>query len=122
MKARMDRAASIPPRLSRRRLVRGLARVGLAATGLVLLAGCGPAPFGAAEPSAPKVPRIGVLAPNAMDSPAIEGLRQGLRELGYFEGQNIALEWRVGAPEESLPDLAAELVGLNVDLIVTGGG
>jgi putative ABC transport system substrate-binding protein len=49
--------------------------------------------------------------------------RQGLRELGYVEGQSIRFEarWAQGRPER-LPGLAAELVGLRVDVIVTGGG
>jgi putative ABC transport system substrate-binding protein len=50
-------------------------------------------------------------------------LRQGLRELGYVEGKNIVIEWRYahGDPDR-LPALAAELVRLKVDVIVTGGG
>jgi len=48
--------------------------------------------------------------------------RQGLRELGYVEGQNIAIEWRLsGGSAERFPDLAAELVRLQVDIIVAGG-
>jgi len=67
-----------------------------------------------------KVPRIGVLrlAPGA--APLYEAFRQGLRELGYVEGQNVVLELRDGeAKAERLPDLAAELVRLKVDVIVT---
>ena len=57
----------------------------------------------------------------AVDS-AAEGLRQGLRELGYVEGQNILLEYRwAGGKPDRLPALAADLVRLNVDVIVTGG-
>ena len=52
----------------------------------------------------------------------IEAFRQGLRELGYVEGKNIVIEWRFaeGKPDR-LPALAAELVRLKVDIIVTGG-
>src|SRR2546427_570963 len=51
-----------------------------------------------------------------------EAFRQGLRELGYVEGQNIVIEWRfaVGKPDQ-VPRNAAELVQLKVDVIVTGG-
>src|SRR5712692_1525732 len=79
----------------------------------------------AAEAQAPaKVPRIGFLSARPpTDNPYfIESFRQGLRELGYVEGQNIAIEYRFaeGRPER-LPALAAELVRLKVDVIVAGG-
>jgi putative ABC transport system substrate-binding protein len=68
--------------------------------------------------------RIGVLrtqSRDALDS-AAEGLHQGLRELGYVDGQNIRFEYRwAGGRPDRLPALAAELVRLNVDVIVTGG-
>src|SRR5262252_5151700 len=52
----------------------------------------------------------------------IEAFRQGLRELGYVEGQNLAIEWRFAEGDvDRLPGLAAELVRLKVDVIVTGG-
>ncbi|PYN44183.1 MAG: hypothetical protein DME00_25415 [Candidatus Rokuibacteriota bacterium] len=64
-----------------------------------------------------KVPRIGFLA--NVRSPATEGFQQGLRELGYVEGQNIIVEWRFAEGQvERLPGLAAELVRLQVDIIV----
>jgi putative tryptophan/tyrosine transport system substrate-binding protein len=71
-----------------------------------------------AQPSA-KVARIGYLAQIAR-APLVEAFRQGLRELGYREGQNLAIEFRdaEGKPER-LPALAAELVQLHVDVIVT---
>jgi ABC-type uncharacterized transport system substrate-binding protein len=73
------------------------------------------APFAAAAP----VPRIGVLAASSPQSPAADAFRQGLRELGYVEGRSIVIEWRTaGAETEHLPKLAAELVRLNVMVIV----
>jgi putative tryptophan/tyrosine transport system substrate-binding protein len=70
----------------------------------------------------PKVPRIGILEPATSASIAarIEAFRQGLRDLGYVEGKNIAIEYRYAdGKSERIPDLAAELVNLKVDLIVT---
>jgi len=68
-----------------------------------------------------KVPRIGILSPSPAYSGRVEAIRQGLRGLGYVEGQNIAIEQRHAKAEADLPALAAELVRLGVDLIVTGG-
>ncbi|MBI2360431.1 MAG: ABC transporter substrate-binding protein [Deltaproteobacteria bacterium] len=68
-----------------------------------------------------KVPRIGFLS-GAHVEPLREALRQGLRELGYVEGQNISFEWRHSEGKvERLPALAAELVRVKADVIVTGG-
>jgi putative tryptophan/tyrosine transport system substrate-binding protein len=67
------------------------------------------------------LPQIGLLitGPWAARSHLVEAFRQGLRELGYVEGQNIALVWRSAEGiSERLPDLAAELVRLPVDIIV----
>jgi putative tryptophan/tyrosine transport system substrate-binding protein len=68
-----------------------------------------------------KVPRLGVLSPGAPGpSLLVDAFRQGLRELGYVEGQNIAIEYRFDeGRSERLPDLAAELARLKVDVIVT---
>jgi putative ABC transport system substrate-binding protein len=71
-----------------------------------------------------KVPRIGYLnaVSPATGSDRIEALRQGLRELGYVEGKNIVIELRYAEGKlERLPVLAAELVRLKVDVIVTSG-
>ena len=71
-----------------------------------------------------KVPRIGFLtaaSPSAIAA-RIEAFRQGLRELGYVEGKNIVIEWRYAEGKlDRLPALAAELVRLKVDVIVTAG-
>jgi len=69
-----------------------------------------------------KVPRIGFLLGPAPDEggPYVEAFRQGLRELGYVEGQNIAIEYRWAERKyERLPALAADLVRMKVDVIVT---
>jgi putative ABC transport system substrate-binding protein len=71
-----------------------------------------------------KIPRIGFLSSlsPAVVSDRIEAFRHGLRELGYVEGKNIDIAWRYAEGKtERLPDLAAELVRLKVDVIVTGG-
>ena len=57
------------------------------------------------------------------DSTRAEAIRQALRELGYIEGQNIAIEYRYAEGKvDRLPELAAELVRLKVDIIVVAGG
>jgi len=72
-----------------------------------------------------KVPRIGYLALNepARESTRSEAIRLALRELGYIEGQNIAIEYRYAeGKRDRYPELAAELVRLKVDIIVVSGG
>jgi putative ABC transport system substrate-binding protein len=74
---------------------------------------------------AKKVSRIGYLtgADAATESARSEGIRLALRERGYIEGQNIATEYRYAeGKRDQLPALAAELVRLNVNIIVAGGG
>src|SRR5262249_57071301 len=71
-----------------------------------------------------KIPRIGYLIGQSRSTAAVRiaPFRQGLRELGYVEGKNIVIEW--GSSEKKLgplPALAAELVRLKVDIIVTAG-
>ena len=64
-----------------------------------------------------KVPRVGVLF-GVISTPLIEAFERGLRELGYVEGKNILIERRFsGGKDERLPELAAELVRLKVDVI-----
>jgi putative tryptophan/tyrosine transport system substrate-binding protein len=72
-----------------------------------------------------KVPRIGYLSTvdRPSDLPRAEGLRRGLRELGYIEGQNIAIEYRYAEGKvDRAPELAAQLVRLKVDVIVAAAG
>jgi putative tryptophan/tyrosine transport system substrate-binding protein len=74
-----------------------------------------------AQPSA-KVARIGYLSVGGgAGSPLTEAFRQGLHELGYVEGQNIAIEFRAAEGSDRLPALAAELVQLPVDVLVALG-
>ena len=80
------------------------------------------APLTAGAQQAPKAPRIGVLHPGApaAASQLVAAFKQGLREHGYVEGQNIVVERRFAeARAERLSDIAAELVRLKVDVIVT---
>jgi putative tryptophan/tyrosine transport system substrate-binding protein len=80
---------------------------------------------GLAEAQQPtKVPRIGFLIGSSASANAarIEAFRQGLREFGYVENKNIVIEWRHAEGKlDRLPGLAAELVRLKVDVIVTAG-
>jgi len=90
---------------------------------IIVLLGGGVAIAG--TPQRGKIPRIGYLVLPALDDPPSEerqAFLQGLRELGYVEGKTIIIEYRSAAwNRELLPDLAAELVGLKVDLIVAAG-
>ena len=75
-----------------------------------------------AQQQVAKVPRIGFLGSTSASGYAtqIEALRAGLRELGYIEGKNIVIEYRWAEGKyERLPELAAELVRLKVDILVT---
>jgi putative tryptophan/tyrosine transport system substrate-binding protein len=99
--------------LSRRQVVQGAGAMGLG-----LLAGCGRWP-GQAQPVI-KAPRIAVLMTGSFQF--FDTFVQGLRELGYVAGDNIILELRFADGDVGrLPQLAAELVGLQVDVIVTQG-
>jgi len=91
-------------------------RVFVAGTGAVLLA----APLVAGAQQAGKVWRIGVLSPEPSTGPFSSApLQQSLRELGYVEGVNLAVEWRnAEGKTERFDDLAADLVRLRVDVIV----
>src|SRR5215510_8969402 len=77
-------------------------------------------PLAAGAQPAGRVPRIGVLGSH--DVPFWQSFRDGLRELGYLEGSTITTEYRwAGEREEQFPELAADLVRLKVDAIVTWG-
>jgi putative ABC transport system substrate-binding protein len=92
----------------------------VAVLGLTLLA----TPFAATSQPSSKVYRLGFLgaASAAQYARQLEGMRQGLREHGYIEEQNVTFEYRWAEGRyERLPELAAELVRLNVDVIITHG-
>lgn len=80
-------------------------------------------PLAARAQPAGKVPRIGFIT-SRRRGPGSEAFRQGLREHGWVEGQTIVIEWRYADEGrlDLLPGLAAEVVNLRVDVIVTGSG
>jgi len=82
-------------------------------------------PLGAgAQPATGKVPRIGLLGVTSAAGYArqLEAMRQGFRDLGYVEGQNIVIEYRwANGQYDQLPGLAAELIRLQPNVIVTSG-
>ncbi len=92
---------------------------------IALVVGAIVCPLGVrAQPQAGKVPRIGFLGvTSSSDRPSLlDAFRQGLHSLGWVEGQNIAIDYRFAEGRlDRLPDLAAELVRLKVDLIVSFG-
>jgi putative tryptophan/tyrosine transport system substrate-binding protein len=72
-----------------------------------------------AQPTS-KIARIGILVDRS--SPQLEPLRQGLRDIGYIEGQNLLMEHRYAeGNRHRVPDLVSELLGLKVELIVPIG-
>ncbi len=102
-------------RLSRRQLVLG-------AGSAALLAGCGRLPW---QPPPAKVYRVGYVGAPSPGDPGAHNARallDGLRDLGYVEGQNLTVEWRAtGGNRERVLESVAELVALNVDVIVATG-
>jgi len=112
-------AASPTFGLSRRRFLQGMAERVAYGSSLLLLGGCESRSSSARWPA--KVARIGYLGQDAgpAGNPYVGAFQQGLHELGLVEGRNIAMEYRFAAGKvERLPDLAAELVGSKVDVIV----
>ena len=92
---------------------------------VLALLSLGIAPFAAEAQRAAKVARIGYLLFGPLESPetrqTLDAFRQGLRERGYVEGQNIIIEYRsANGKIDRLPGLATELTRLKVDLIVAG--
>src|SRR5438874_11089826 len=80
--------------------------------------------FAAQAQQQPKIPRIGFLTNNSSTglAAADEAFRQGLHTLGYVEGKSLVIEYRYGEGKVGrLAEMAAELVRLKVDVIVTGG-
>jgi putative ABC transport system substrate-binding protein len=93
----------------------------LSAAGLTFLAGCSLPPW-PGQP--PRVPRIGYLAAGSREgfrAAVADSLEGGLRDLGYVNGQNLAIEYRFANAPTDLDTLAAELVDLKVELIVASG-
>src|SRR5215216_3746402 len=108
----------------RRRFIQRASVLGLSLGGLACWSGCGLPPSPGVAQKAASVPRIAYLGLGAQPvegSPSIGALRQGLRDLGYIEGQTILTEWRYADDADQLPDVAADLVRRNVHLIVVGG-
>jgi len=86
---------------------------------ITLLGGAVTWPLAARAQQMGKVPHLGILNPGTTDPPATVGFYKGLRELGYTEGQNIAIERRYADWKfDQFGKLAAELVQINVDVIV----
>ncbi|MDP2604132.1 MAG: ABC transporter substrate-binding protein [Deltaproteobacteria bacterium] len=90
--------------------------IGFALCALLFALVNGSAPARAAD----KIPRVGILFIGGKDQPHLESFKQGLRELGYTEGKNITLVYRYAeGKQERLADLAAELIGEKIDVMVT---
>ena len=115
------------PVLGRRSLLRTGVCFGIAGLGLgALTSACSLV----AEQRPFRIPRIGFLGPGPRDTPNVASFLEGMRDVGYVDGQNIVIEWRlasesgtaspVGADASmaQLPSLAAQLVSLPVDLLV----
>jgi len=94
-----------------------LNRLAVALLALALLA----APLAAEAQPAGKVYRLGFLRNGPPPETFVEGLRQGLRELGYVEGQHISIEYGLARSADELPSAAARLVSLKVDVILASG-
>jgi putative ABC transport system substrate-binding protein len=91
---------------------------------VLLVGGTAMWPLGIYAQQPRKIPRIGVLLPGgpASSSPRTKAFLDGLKDLGYVEGNTIAIEWKWGDDRvDTFPERAAELVRSNVEVIVTGG-
>jgi putative ABC transport system substrate-binding protein len=90
---------------------------------ITLLSGAAAWPPAARAQQVGKVPRIGYLSPGSASPGPLayhDEFQSGLRELGYVEGRNIVVDYRFADGKfDRLDQLAAELVGLNVDIIVS---
>ena len=96
----------------------------LCATALLAFGAAGAWPLVGRAQQPPKIPRVGILTAADSDrTPLFDALRERLRELGYIEGRNITLEFRLAHGDFSLlPKLAAGLVSLPADVIVADNG
>jgi hypothetical protein len=101
-------------------LSRGLCTIGLLT---IFALGVFVAPLAAEAQQAKKVPRIAYLSNRSPGSETLtEAFRQGLRQLGYVDGKDVSIEYRSAEGKaDRLPELAAELVRLKVDIIVAQG-
>jgi putative ABC transport system substrate-binding protein len=100
---------------------KGFSGFALSVVGVILFTLCLSA---YAQQAAKKIPLVGFLSlnPASVQKDRVEAFREALRRLGYVEGQNIIIDYRFAdGKSERLPRLAAELVALNVDVIVTAG-
>jgi putative ABC transport system substrate-binding protein len=79
------------------------------------------APLAAEAQQVGKVYRVGLLRVGTPPPNYIEPFRQGVSQVGYVEGQNIVIEYGLGRSVEQLPDIAAGLVRLKVDVLVASG-
>jgi len=89
---------------------------------IMLLGGAAAWPLAARAQQPAKLPRVGILWPNPLAASGhfVDAFRQGLRELGYVDGRNVIIEYRSAEGRmERLPEIAAELVNLPVDVIQT---
>src|SRR5882672_8262103 len=78
------------------------------------------APLAAEAQPVAKIHRLGLLLTGTPPDPNVEAFREALRELGYVEGQNLVIDYRwAGGRTDPWPELAAALVGVKVDVIVT---
>jgi len=104
---------------NRREFLRGIAAASVSAASLAVLGGCERPAVRARQPT--RIPHVGFLA-SASRQPYHQAVYDGLRELGYVEGQSIIVEYRTAEGDESrLPGLVAELIQMPVDVIVAGG-
>ena len=87
---------------------------------ITLLGGAAAWPLAARAQQAERIRHVGVLAGHEKYLPEFDGLREQLRELGYIEGKNLAIDWRYAdqGPVE-LPVLARKLVDLHPDVLVS---
>ena len=91
---------------------------------VLVIGAAGLGPLRAYAQHAQKSPRIGVLLPGTPESFSLrtKALLDGLRELGYVEGRTIEIDWKWGQDRvQTLSGLAVELIGSNVEVVVTGG-